>query len=132
MPPSPRIVIVGAGISGLSLGYRLHRHLPLASITILEQADRPGGTMWTLRENGFQIEIGPNGFLDTKPATLTLCREVGLGTQLVEASEAAGKNRFLFVGDRLQALPAGFGAFLRSDLLSWRGKISLLWERVRR
>jgi oxygen-dependent protoporphyrinogen oxidase len=61
-----------------------------------------------------------------------LCREVGLGTQLVEASEAAGKNRFLFVGDRLQALPAGFGAFLRSDLLSWRGKISLLWERVRR
>jgi oxygen-dependent protoporphyrinogen oxidase len=113
------------------LAFRLQQHLPLAKITILEQADRPGGTTWTLRENGFLVEIGPNGFLDTKPTTLTLCREVGLGTQLIEASEAAGKNRYLFLGERLRALPTGFGSFLRSDLLSWRGKVSLLRERLR-
>ena len=47
---------------------------------------KPMDATWTLRENGFQIEIGPNGFLDTKPTTLTLCRELGLGTQLIEAS----------------------------------------------
>lgn len=128
----PRIVIVGAGISGLAVAYRLQERLPDASITILEQANRPGGTTWTLHDDGFQVETGPNGFLDTKPATLALCRDVGLGAQLVEASEAAGKNRYLFLGDRLKALPGGVGAFLSADLLSWRGKLSLLWERFRR
>jgi oxygen-dependent protoporphyrinogen oxidase len=127
-----RIVIVGAGISGLSVAYRLQERMPDADITILEQADRPGGTAWTLREAGFTVEVGPNGFLDTKPSTLSLARDIGLGTQLVPASEAAGKNRFLFLRDRLHALPGGVGSFLTTDLLSWRGKLSLLWERFRK
>ncbi len=127
-----RIVIVGAGISGLSVAYRLQERLPDASITVLEKGDRPGGTAWTLRDAGFQVEIGPNGFLDTKPTTLDLCRDVGLGSQLVEATEAAAKNRYLFLGDGLKALPGGFGSFLSTDLLSWHGKLSLLWERFRR
>src|SRR5436190_12389830 len=103
MSSTPRIVIVGAGVSGLSVAYRLQQRSPDAAITILEQADRAGGTTWTLREAGFHVEIGPNGFLDTKSTTLALARDVGLGTQLVQASEAAGKNRYLFLGDRLKA-----------------------------
>ena len=129
---SPRIIIVGAGVSGLAVGYRLLQHLPQAQITILEQADRPGGSAWTLREAGFQVEIGPNGFLDSKPTTLTLCREIGLGTRLIEASEAAAKRRFLLLGDRLRELPHGLRAFLRSDLLSLSGKLSLAYERFRK
>jgi protoporphyrinogen/coproporphyrinogen III oxidase len=132
MSASPRIVIVGAGISGLSLAYRLQERMPNAEITLLEQAERPGGTTWTLREDGFQVEMGPNGFLDTKPTTVELCRSVNLGSQLVQVTEAAGKNRYLFLGDGLKSLPGGFGAILASDLLSWRGKISLLWERFRK
>src|SRR5579884_4169219 len=97
----PRIVIVGAGISGLSTAYRLQQLLPGAAVTVLERGDRPGGTVWTERGEGFQVETGPNGFLDTKPSTLALCRDVGLGERLVPASEAAGKNRYLFLGDRL-------------------------------
>ena len=124
-------MIVGAGVSGLSIAYRLQERLPTADITILEQRERPGGTTWTVREAGFQVEIGPNGFLDTKPTTLALARDAGLGPQLVQASEAAGKNRYLFLDGQLKMLPAGFGAFLRSDLLTWRGKLSLLWERFR-
>jgi oxygen-dependent protoporphyrinogen oxidase len=131
MPSSPRIIIVGAGISGLSVAYRLQECLANAGITILEQAARPGGTTWTLREAGFQVEIGPNGFLDNKPTTLALARNIGLAPQLIPASEAAAKNRYLFLGGRLKALPAGFGSFLRTDLLSWRGKLSLLCERFR-
>jgi oxygen-dependent protoporphyrinogen oxidase len=127
-----RIVIVGAGISGLSVAYRLRQQAPHAEITLLEQDDRPGGTAWTLREDGFQLEIGPNGFLDNKPATMALSRDVGLGERLLEASEAAAKNRFLYVHDRLKMLPGGLGAFLSTDLLSWRGKFGFLLERFRR
>lgn len=131
MSSPPRIVIVGAGISGLSIAFRLQQRIPQANITVLEANDRPGGTAWTLREDGFQIEIGPNGFLDTKSSTRQLCQDVGLASQLVVATEAARKNRYLFLGDRLKALPDGLGAFLKTDLLTWRGKLSLVWERFR-
>jgi oxygen-dependent protoporphyrinogen oxidase len=132
MQSPPRIVIVGAGISGLSVAYRLQERLPDATITILEQAERPGGTTWTMRDEGFQVETGPNGFLDTKPSTLALCRAVGLEAQLVQASAGASKNRYLFLGDRLRTLPSNFTSFLTTSLLSWRGKMSLLLERFRK
>lgn len=132
MPSSNKVVVVGAGISGLAVAYRLQERLPAADITVLDQASRPGGTAWTLREDGFQLEIGPNGFLDTKPTTVNLCRDLGLGQELLEASETAGKHRFLWLGGRLRELPGGIGAFLHTDLLSWRGKMNLLLERWRR
>jgi oxygen-dependent protoporphyrinogen oxidase len=128
----PKVVIVGAGISGLALAYRLQQANSSLDITVLEQRDRPGGTVWTERRDGFQIEIGPNGFLDNKPSTITLCRDLGLGEQLVPASESAGLNRYLFFGEKLKLLPNGLGAFLRSDLLSWHGKFNFLSEWFRR
>jgi oxygen-dependent protoporphyrinogen oxidase len=126
-----KILIIGAGISGLAAAYRLQQRLPAAEITVLEQQSRPGGTVWTERHAGFQIEIGANGFLDTKPTTVDLCRDLGLGDRLVSASEAAGKNRYLLIDGRLRPLPSGLGSFLVSDLLSWRAKVSLFWERFR-
>jgi oxygen-dependent protoporphyrinogen oxidase len=125
------VVVVGAGVSGLAVAYRLQQRMPHADITVLEERDRPGGAAWTLHEAGFTVEMGPNGFLDSKPTTLQLCRDLGLGDQLVSASEAAGKNRFLLLGDQLRMLPGGLGAFLGTDLLSWRGKLSFLAERFR-
>ena len=128
----PKTIIIGAGISGLALAFRLQQAAPLLDITILEQRDRPGGTTWTERPDGFQVETGANGFLDSKPSTLALCRDLGLADRLVPASEGAGKNRYLFLGDHLHPLPGSLGSFLRSDLLSWRGKLSFLAERFRR
>jgi oxygen-dependent protoporphyrinogen oxidase len=128
----PSIVIVGAGISGLAVAFRLQQLAPAATIAVLEEADRPGGTTWTVQEDGFQLETGPNGFLDTKPTTKALCHDTGLDAELVAASEAAARNRYLLLGGRLRPLPSGPGSLLRSDLLGWRGKLSLLWERFRR
>src|SRR5689334_1407329 len=97
----PRVVIVGGGISGLALAYRLRQLDPAVEALVLEERARPGGTMWTERRDGFQVEIGPNGFLDTKPATLDLCRDVGLGDRLIPASDDAQRNRYLFLDGRL-------------------------------
>jgi oxygen-dependent protoporphyrinogen oxidase len=127
-----RIFIVGAGISGLSLAYRLQVLGPHLDITILEERDRPGGTVWTERQNGFQFETGPNGFLDNKPTTLDLCRELGLQNGLIAASPEAGKNRYLFLDGRLRPLPASLSSFLTSDLLTVRGKVAFFRERFRR
>jgi oxygen-dependent protoporphyrinogen oxidase len=126
-----RVVIVGGGISGLSLAYRLQQAAPRIETVVLEERARPGGTMWTERRDGFQVEIGPNGFLDTKTSTRDLCRDIGLGERLVAASESAQRNRYLYLDGRLKALPGSPMSFLGSDLLSWRGKLSLLLERWR-
>lgn len=127
----PHVIIVGGGISGLTLAYRLCQAAPSVEVTILESSNRPGGTIWTERRDGFRVEIGPNGFLASKPSTYQLCQELGLGDQLVQATEAASKNRYLFLDGKLKKLPAGLGDLLRTDLLSWRGKLQLVTEAFR-
>jgi oxygen-dependent protoporphyrinogen oxidase len=132
MTNSLGVIIVGAGISGLALAYRLQQAAPAAAITVAEQRERPGGTLWTERRDGFQVEVGPNGFLDTKPSTLALCRDLGLEDRLLAASEASGRNRYLFLDGKLHRLPNGLVSFLTTPLLSWRAKLALLTERFRK
>jgi oxygen-dependent protoporphyrinogen oxidase len=127
----PKVVIVGGGISGLALAYRLEQRAPDVEVTVLEQQTRVGGKIGTETHDGFRVEIGPNGFLDNKETTLQLCGELGLGERLVAASEAARRNRFLLLGGKLRALPNSLLSFVRSDVLSWRAKLSLLAERFR-
>jgi len=127
-----RIVIVGGGISGLALAYRLEQRLPNAAILVLEAAPRVGGKIETTARDGFRVENGPNGFLDTKPTTLALCQELGLTPQLLPASESAGRNRYLFLNGKLQLLPNSFFSFVTSRSLSWRAKYRLLTERFRK
>jgi oxygen-dependent protoporphyrinogen oxidase len=127
----PRIVIVGGGVSGLALAYRLQQRLPAAEVVVLERDARLGGKVDTIHRDGFRVEAGPNGFPDTIPATLDLCCELGLGPRLTAASEAAGRNRFLFLNGRMLKLPGGLWPFLSSGVLSWQGKLNVLMERFR-
>ncbi len=126
-----RVIVVGAGISGLTTSFRLQQLLPDADIVLLEEASECGGVIRTVRREGYLVETGPNGFPDNNPATLQLVREIGLEDQLISASQAASKNRFLFLQERLRLLPGSLSEFLRSDLLSWIAKLRLLLERYR-
>jgi oxygen-dependent protoporphyrinogen oxidase len=127
----PRIVVVGAGISGLAIAYRLEQALPAALVVVLEERSRTGGTIDTIRRDGFVVEAGPNGFPDNNPATLDLARSIGLDDRLVAASESAGKNRYLLLGGRLRLLPNSFRSFLTTDLLGLTAKARLLMEGFR-
>jgi oxygen-dependent protoporphyrinogen oxidase len=125
----PRIVIVGGGISGLTLAFRLEALRPDLDVVVLERATRAGGVVDTAARDGFRVEAGPNGFLDHNPALLDLCRELGLQDRLVAASEAAGKNRFLLLGGRLRKLPTSLWSFVTSDVVGAGAKLALLTER---
>jgi oxygen-dependent protoporphyrinogen oxidase len=127
---APRIVIVGAGISGLAVAYHLQRLVPSAQISVLERDVRPGGTIWSERQAGFLVEYGPNGFLPGKPSTLSLCRSLDLERFLVEAGPAA-RHRYLLLDGRLHRLPEGVWSFLTTPILSWRSKLAVVWERFR-
>ena len=52
-----KIVIIGSGIAGLTLGAYLSREGH--KIKILEQFDEIGGVTATIKQDGFEWDIGP-------------------------------------------------------------------------
>jgi protoporphyrinogen/coproporphyrinogen III oxidase len=124
-------IIVGGGISGLATAWILRekareRGIDLG-ITLLEKEDRLGGKIWSRKEEGFLCEWGPNGFLDSKPQTLDLCRDLKADSRLLRSNDNARK-RFIYSGGVLNRLPENGPSFLKSSLISWPGKIRLAME----
>lgn len=129
---TPRVVIVGGGLSGLAAAFRIRQRLPAASVTVLERRPTPGGNIGTVSRDGFRIERGPNGMFDAKPHALDLGRDLGLGDRLIPGSEAARRNRYLFLRGRLRPLPNSLWSFATSGVVSPRAKLNLLLEKYRR
>ena len=71
---SSNTVIVGGGISGLSLAYYLSKQ-GIRS-TIIEKEQRLGGLIWTEQINGCELEAGPDSYLASKPAVRELVSEL--------------------------------------------------------
>jgi monoamine oxidase len=55
-PRKAKVLVLGAGVSGLALGYELSRHG--YDFHILEARDRVGGLVWTVRGGTTHTEIG--------------------------------------------------------------------------
>jgi len=128
----PHVLIVGGGLTGLTVGFRLKQFAPDVAVTVLEPRDRPGGNIGTEERKGFRVELGPNGFLDRTPSVPDLVRDLGLSERLLAASEGSRKNRYVFVGERLRKLPGGPLGLLTTPLLSLSGKWKLVTEPWRR
>src|SRR5262249_25673883 len=109
-----RVIIVGAGISGLAAAFCLRQLRAGTAIIILEERERLGGTIWTERVDGYLVEHGPNGFLSNKESTLDLARDLGLAASLVKADTEASRRRYLLHDGRLCLLPASAIDFLRT------------------
>lgn len=122
----PHVAVVGGGLSGLTIAYRLKQFAPDVSVSVLEPRERPGGNIGTEEHRGFRVERGPNGYLDRTPALPDLVRDLGLAP--VAASEGSRKNRFVFLRGKLRKLPSGPFGLLTTSLLSLRGKWQLLTE----
>lgn len=116
----PHYVILGAGISGLSLGWYLKQsQCEDIQITILEAGNRAGGWIRTKAENEFLFEQGPRSFRPEGPgiATLQLIEDLGLQDDIIFASKAA-KRRYLYINQRLHCLPTGLLSLLSSPFCS--------------
>lgn len=102
-----KIVILGAGISGLATAWFLKQFLDDAvQITILEKSCRAGGWIESLRLQEFLFEQGPRS-CRTKGngrETLQLVEELGLQGQIIAAHPSA-RSRFVYHQKHLHALP---------------------------
>lgn len=126
-----RVIVVGAGISGLSAAYRIREQAKQqgleVEVTVLEAADSFGGKIDTERDGEWLCEKGPNGFLDNEPATLRLVDDLGLGDTLQRSNDAS-RRRFLVRGGQLVELSMHPVKFLKSELLSRRAKWRMAGE----
>jgi oxygen-dependent protoporphyrinogen oxidase len=125
-----KIIIVGGGISGLSLLHYLNQKYKTHSnieITLFEMNSNLGGTIQTQRQDGFLFEEGPNGFLDSKPRTLEFIAELDLNGSLLKAEESANK-RFIVDQHKLYEIPNTLLGFLKNPLLNPFQKLRLLAE----
>jgi oxygen-dependent protoporphyrinogen oxidase len=122
-----QVAIVGGGVTGLAAAVWLERDHGIHDVLVLEGADRAGGKIRTETDDGWILEWGPQGFLDSVEDTLTLAEEVGLGGALVRASSPA-EARYIVRDGRLRRVPTSPVAFLLSDLLPLGARLRVLGE----
>ncbi len=134
-PSHKHVVVVGGGVTGLTAAYRIHKLRPDWKLTLLESRDRLGGNIITVREKGFVVDGGPDSFVRTKPAAVTLARELGLEDQLI-STRPEGRKVYLAHAGHLEPMPEGMalgvptrpGPLVRSRLLGWPAKLRLFSE----
>jgi oxygen-dependent protoporphyrinogen oxidase len=94
------LAVVGGGISGLAAAWMgMQRG---ADVVVLEAADVPGGKLRTSPVAGIDIDEGADAFLARVPEAVRLCRELGLGDDLV--SPATG-TAYVWSDGALRRLP---------------------------
>ncbi|MCI3923604.1 protoporphyrinogen oxidase [Paenibacillus sp. TRM 82003] len=131
---SPRIVVIGGGITGLSAAFYASKFAKEAGqtprITLVEGGPRLGGKIETLRREGFVIERGPDSFLARKTPIIDLSRDLGIENELVTLNPRTRKT-YILRGGKLHRIPPGlvlgvpteWKPFVTSGLISTAGKL---------
>jgi oxygen-dependent protoporphyrinogen oxidase len=125
-----KVAIVGAGVSGVSLAYLLSKKKRDGAdldITVFEADGESGGCIRTKIENGYLVESGPNGILNSREHVTGLVKDGGF-QNLVEFSSEYTKKRFLQQGNKIYPAPSGLISAINTPLLSFRGKLRILAE----
>jgi oxygen-dependent protoporphyrinogen oxidase len=133
-----RVAIIGGGASGLSAAYYLDQQRRCGAAVeyaVFERAPRLGGVLGSERVDGCLIEAGPDSFLTEKPWALALCRELGLGDQVIGSNDAQRKT-FILVRNRLVEMPDGLMFMvptkiwptISTPLFSWSTKLRMAKE----
>lgn len=138
-----RVIILGAGISGLTTAWHLCKTGVPLDITILEKSARFGGWLHTDHTTGFHFEKGPRTFkVDKCPSMMPLIADLGLQKEVIW-SQARPHHRYLWHEGELQRFPTNpisfffsplTKGFIRALLTEWRCPVKsgdeTVWEFV--
>lgn len=95
----PRVVVVGAGITGLAVAWHLRAD---AEVVVLEAGDRIGGAVRTVELAGVPFDVGADAYLARQPEMVELVAQLGLDGHAV--APATGRV-LLWIDRRLRPLP---------------------------
>lgn len=99
---SPRVVVVGGGVTGLAAAFRLRDEG--VEVVVLERDPAPGGKVRSAEVGGLALEAGPDSLLARKPWAVDLVRALGMGEDLIPASPAPAH---IWTRSGLHRFPAG-------------------------
>ncbi|MGY5885608.1 protoporphyrinogen oxidase [Modestobacter lacusdianchii] len=105
-----RLVVVGAGITGLTAAWEWRRTHPHGEVVVLEAGDRVGGKLDRVDLAGRWYDTGPEAVLARVPEAVELIEALGLADQLVparttQASIELPEGRFPLPAGTLQGVP---------------------------
>lgn len=121
-----KVVIIGAGISGLACAFRL-KQLG-ARCLVLEAQARPGGIIATARRDGYLFELGPQ--CPRFPAPVwRLVRELQLEDEFIAGDPTA--KRHIFRYGALHPAPFSPAGLLTTRLVKLSSKFRMLSEALR-
>jgi oxygen-dependent protoporphyrinogen oxidase len=104
----PTVVVIGAGVAGLSAACRLVQSPLKPHVVVVESQNRPGGLIHTVQRDGFLIEEAADGFVPNQvPSIWHLCQATNLDDELVAAQSRKHQAVILHRG-RWLPVPAGF------------------------
>jgi protoporphyrinogen/coproporphyrinogen III oxidase len=119
-----RVIVVGAGVAGLTAAFRLQQHG--LDVTVLEAEEYIGGKTSGTSRAGFEINRGASVLSAGYARVLALVNELGLESRLVSVDPTIG---IVHDGDIHLLRGEGLGAVVdavRTPLLSPRSKLLLL------
>lgn len=119
------VVIIGGGIAGLTVAYKLKKKN--IHVIVLEGKSHLGGAMYSSAEDGYISEYGPNSIIETSPLVTELIEELGLEKEKIYANDKS-QNRYIVRDGKLVSLPTSPPAFLKSSLFSLKSKLRLIKE----
>ena len=96
------VVVVGAGLSGLTAAYRLREARPDVRVTVLERSDRAGGVIRTWRKDEWVGEFAVNASRP-HPAVWRLIDDLGLMPSW-QPSRAEARHRWILTDGRRHRL----------------------------
>jgi protoporphyrinogen/coproporphyrinogen III oxidase len=99
-----RLVVVGAGITGLAAAFEWRRRRPDDEIVVLEAGDRIGGKLHRVELAGHWYDTGPEAVLARVPEAVRLVEDLGLADRLVAPATTQAS---VVLPDGRHPLPAG-------------------------
>jgi len=122
------VVIIGAGLTGLTLAFQLTRRGK--NVRILEKNDWVGGQIRTFEEDGFVFESGPNTGAVSYPEVAELFSALSPDCELEIANDNAA-NRLIWKNGRFRELPSGLISAVTTPLFTFPDKLRILGEPFR-
>ena len=126
---TPDIVIVGAGLTGLTMAYYLQKLGK--KIIVLEKDKRVGGVIHTVAENDFIYESGPNTGVLSTPEIAALFRDLKDYCTL-ETANPKSEKRYILKKGKWQPLPSGPISAITTPLFKFSDKLRILGEPFRK
>jgi len=123
------IIIVGAGLTGLTIAYYLRK--AGKDVLVLEKDEQAGGVINTLHEDGFTFETGPNTGIIGSPELVELFDDLKEKIQ-PETANPKANNRWIWKNGKWHALPSGLLSAVFTPLFSLKDKFRILAEPFRK